>query len=146
MGDNKERKRCSEYEPFETPECVNKCHQDYSKHYEEDKWFTKNTYRLKTEQDIMTELVTKGPVEAGFTVFEDFGAYKSGVYQHLKGKALGGHSIKIIGYGVEEGVKYWLCVNSWNEQWGDQGLFKILRGTNESGIESRVYAGDVRLP
>ena len=47
----------------------------------------------------------------------------------------------MIGWGVENGVKYWLCVNSWNNEWGDKGLFKIRRGTNECGIENSVNAG-----
>jgi len=54
---------------------------------------------------------------------------------------LGGHAVKVLGYGVENGVKYWLCANSWNEEWGDQGYFKILRGNDECGIESEGVAG-----
>lgn len=54
---------------------------------------------------------------------------------------MGGHAIRIIGYGVEDGTKYWLCVNSWNETWGDNGTFKILRGNNECGIEDSGVAG-----
>jgi cathepsin B len=61
----------------------------------------------------------------------------------VTGKNLGGHAIKMIGWGVENGTPYWLCVNSWNNTWGEQGLFKILRGSNECGIEGSVVAGDV---
>lgn len=32
---------------------------------------------------------------------------------------MGGHAIRILGYGVDNGVKYWLCANSWNEEWGE---------------------------
>jgi len=48
-------------------------------------------------------LVTNGPVTAAFTVYEDFVAYKSGVYKHTTGSALGGHAVKILGYGTENG-------------------------------------------
>ena len=51
----------------------------------------------------------------------------------------------MIGWGVENGEKYWLCVNSWNDEWGDKGLFKIKRGSNECGIENSVNAGDPKL-
>ena len=54
--------------------------------------------------------------------------YKSGVYQHKTGQFLGGHAVKIIGWGVLSGTKYWLVANSWNPTWGDHGFFKILRG------------------
>jgi cathepsin B len=45
----------------------------------------------------------------------------SGVYKHVTGYELGGHAVKIIGYGVENGQDYWLAVNSWNEDFGDNG-------------------------
>lgn len=44
-----------------------------------------------------------------------------GVYQHVSGSAVGGHAIKILGWGEEDGVPYWLCANSWNTDWGDNG-------------------------
>jgi len=89
----------------------------------------------------MQEIYDHGTVEASFTVYEDFLTYSSGIYQHASGSALGGIDVRIIGWGVENGVKYWLCVNSWNEEWGEKGLFRILRGSNECGIENSVNAG-----
>ena len=41
-------------------------------------------------------------------VYSDFMRYKSGIYQRSSSELLGGHAVKIIGWGVEEGVKYWL--------------------------------------
>jgi len=90
---------------------------------------------------IATEIMTNGPVEAAFTVYEDFITYRSGIYQHTTGGVLGGHAVKILGWGVEAGVKYWLVANSWNSDWGDKGYFKILRGVDECGIEDSIVAG-----
>ena len=89
------------------------------------------------------ELVDNGPITVAFTVYDDFLTYSSGVYtKSLAAKALGGHSVKIIGYGVDNGVKYWTVANSWNEEWGDAGFFKIRRGVDECYIESSaVVAG-----
>jgi len=95
-------------------------------------------------EQIQNEIYQHGPVEGAFTVYADFPTYKSGVYQHTAGSALGGHAIKILGWGVEEGTPYWLVANSWNEDWGDKGFFKILRGQDECGIESGVVAGLVQ--
>lgn len=92
------------------------------------------------EADIMYEIMNNGPVEAGFEVYEDFGNYATGIYHHVAGKYLGGHAVRIIGWGVEKGEKYWLVANSWNEGWGEKGTFRIRRG-NECGIEERVSAG-----
>jgi hypothetical protein len=42
-------------------------------------------------------------------VCQDFAHYKSGVYQHLHGEYLGGHAVKLIGWGTtDEGVDYWV--------------------------------------
>lgn len=73
--------------------------------------------------------------------YEDFLTYKSGVYQHTTGGVDGGHAIKIMGWGSENGTAYWLVANSWNEDWGDKGTFKILRGKDECGIEDQIIAG-----
>lgn len=84
----------------------------------------------------MTEIMTNGPVEAAFTVYSDFMSYKSGVYKHTSGTVEGGHAVKILGWGVENGEKYWLVANSWSTSWGMDGYFRILKGVNECGIES----------
>lgn len=44
-----------------------------------------------------------------------------GVYQHVTGQMLGGHAIKILGWGKENDTPYWLVANSWNTDWGDNG-------------------------
>ena len=31
------------------------------------------------------------------------------------------HSILLVGYGEENGVKYWIGMNTWGENWGDKG-------------------------
>ena len=78
---------------------------------------------------------------ANSLVYADFLNYKSGVYRHTTGSALGGHAVKMVGWGVEDGTKYWLVANSWNTHWGDNGFFKILRGEDECGIEGGIVAG-----
>jgi len=91
---------------------------------------------------IQTAIMTYGPVEAGFQVYQDFFSYHSGVYHHVSGTLAGGHAIKVIGWGVESGTPYWLCANSWGTSWaGLGGFFKILRGKDECQIESWIYEG-----
>ena len=121
-----------------TPKCHRTCdNPNYSVNYEKDKTFGQKSYSIKNDvKQIQIELMTNGPAEAAFTVFEDFPNYKSGVYQHTSGKPLGGHAIRLLGWGVENDTPYWLVANSWNYDWGDNGTFKILRGSDHCGIES----------
>lgn len=120
-----------------TPECVEKCIPGYDKAYKDDRHAAKTVYRVPSQESkIQSELMTYGPIEVMFTVFEDFLTYKSGVYHHTHGKKVGLHAVKMLGWGVENGTKYWLIANSWNEDWGDKGFFKIRRGIDECGIES----------
>ena len=80
-----------------------------------------------------------------FFVYRSFLSYMSGVYEKrgIFDKKLGGHAIKILGYGVDNatGTPYWLVANSWNEEWGDGGFFKIRRGQNDCQIENFVLNG-----
>lgn len=128
----------------QTPACPNPkaCSESkYSTPWANDKQHAKSAYSISGVQNIQTEIMTYGPVTAAFTVYADFPTYKSGVYQHVQGGELGGHAIKIIGWGVEDGKDYWLVANSWNQYWGMDGFFKILRGVDECGIEDDVSAG-----
>ena len=125
----------------DTPKCEKDCSDGNKKDYKSELTYGDSAYSVSGEENMMQEIYENGSVEGSFLVYEDFVTYKSGVYQHVTGEYLGGHAIKIIGWGVEDGVKYWLCVNSWNEEWGDNGTFKILRGTNDCGIENNAYCG-----
>lgn len=126
---------------YPTPKCKKTCTPESGLDYKEDKTHAHRVYEVIGAAHIKAEIATNGPVEGAFTVYEDFITYKSGVYKHTTGKALGGHAIRILGYGTENGEDYWLCANSWNETWGDNGYFKIRRGHNECGIENSAVAG-----
>lgn len=63
----------------------------------------KDTKHYGSVDAIKTAIMTSGPVEGAFTVYQDFMQYKSGVYKHTSGSMLGGHAIKILGWGNEDG-------------------------------------------
>jgi cathepsin B len=134
----------SELEP--TPKCQHTCASGYSRSYTADKHFGASVHRIARSVDqIQAEIMKNGPVEADFQVYGDFPNYKSGVYKQHSSQLLGGHAIKILGWGVENGTPYWLAANSWNEDWGDKGYFKIARGSDECGIENDIVAGLPKL-
>ena len=90
-------------------------------------------------------LKSGGPIQTVFYVFQDFFQYKSGIYKHTNKtqKALGKHSVKIVGYGLDDGKPYWTVANSWGAKWGMDGFFKIAFG--ECSIESEMTFGQPLL-
>jgi len=120
-------------------QCKKSCSESgYTKSYTEDKTKCAKAFSVHGETAIMNSLMQQGPLAVAFTVYSDFPTYKSGVYQHTSGQMLGGHAVEMVGWGTENGTPYWLIKNSWNEDWGDHGYFKIKRGSDECGIESDV--------
>jgi cathepsin B len=91
-----------------------------------------------TNSGIKKEIAARGPAETAFSVYEDFINYKGGIYHHTTGGMLGGHAVKIVGWGVEEGVNYWIVANSWSTSWGEDGYFRIKEG--DSGFASSAYS------
>jgi cathepsin B len=129
---------------YPSPACTSQCSESgYSGSYSTDKLKASSAYAVRGVSQIQTELMTNGPLYVAFTVYGDFETYKSGVYKHTTGGFLGGHAVEMIGWGTENGEDYWLIKNSWNEEWGDNGLFKIARGVNECGIEDSVSGGTI---
>merc|ERR1712187_74321 len=127
---------------YPSPSCARSCSESsYSKSFSSDKLHAASTYSVRGETQIMTELVNNGPLYVSFSVYDDFPTYKSGVYKRTSSNALGGHAVTLVGYGTLDGTDYWKVKNSWNEEWGDNGHFLIVRAKNECGIESNVNAG-----
>jgi len=122
-----------------TPECKKTCIDGTA--WEDAKHKGAKMYGIEGEQDLMVELSTNGPCEAVIDVYEDFLLYTKGIYHHVSGSFEGGHAIRILGYGVENGEKYWLLANSWNEHWGENGFFRMRRGNDECGVESEITCG-----
>jgi len=135
---------CTSLPSYPTPACHSACdtNSTYKVSYTSDKRKASKSYGVSSSVSaIQTEVMTNGPVTASFSVYEDFESYTSGVYVHTTGSYLGGHSVKIIGWGVEGSTPYWTVANSWNQDWGEKGFFRILRGVNECGIEGSIVCG-----
>uniref|UniRef100_A0A7S3D4W0 Peptidase C1A papain C-terminal domain-containing protein n=1 Tax=Palpitomonas bilix TaxID=652834 RepID=A0A7S3D4W0_9EUKA len=117
---------CSTF--VDTPSCQSSC-ADGS---EVKRTKLSSVYSILGVKHMKKEIASNGPIEGAFLVFEDFVNYKSGVYKYTSGSLLGGHAVKIIGYGSESGEEYFLVQNSWTTAWGEGGYFKI--GVNQCGI------------
>ncbi len=123
-------------------------------------------YWDRNDYEVRQEIYNNGPIETSFLVYPDFLFYKGGkimilisfvkslnkkflrirrlilgIYHHTVGWwPLGGHAVKVVGWGVENGIKYWQMANSWGDKWGEDGFFRIRRGINECWIETQMHA------
>ena len=95
---------------------------------------------------IQREIMEHGSVTASFWVFDDWDDdenWPNPVYHRSKTATFeGGHAVRIIGWGTENGEDYWLIANSWGTDFREDGFFKMRRGINECNIEETVIAGE----
>jgi len=105
-------------------------------------------YGASEAEVIRQELVERGPLVMSFEPKEDFMYYKNGVYRSSPNKIHQeweqvDHAVLLVGYGVEGQQAYWTLQNSWGNDWGEYGYFRMARGSDESGCESIAVAADV---
>jgi C1A family cysteine protease len=146
--------------------CSNVC--DYKKNpkkYTVSRYeFLGGFYGNSSEEDILKEIRARGPMPGHIKVNEFFMHYKSGIFTMgellklkdtspskitLRSKNMSfeafNHGILIVGYGEENGIKFWKCKNSWGDNWGEDGYFRIQRGTDELAIESMGDAFRIKV-
>jgi cathepsin C len=112
-------------------------------------------YGNSSAAEMMLEVYKNGPLVVSFEPTDDFMFYSGGVFgqqrvgvpaplrAHATEWQQVDHAVLLVGWGEELGQKYWLVQNSWGNQWGESGFFRIDRDINDSGIESIVVAADV---
>ena len=55
------------------------------------------------------------------------------------------HAIVIVGYGEENGKKFWKVQNSWGDDWGENGYFRLIRGTGACGINVYTLTAEAEV-
>lgn len=153
---NKTEEGCK---PYFLPECGSNCPSttatvpacektcaDTSLDFEKQLTFGESdVYIFREAKQIQLEMLKNGPVSTVFLVPADFPSYQSGIYQMTTEVIVGSHCLKLVGWGVEDGIKYWIVANSWGKKWGENGYFRIIRGRNESGIEGAAISAMPKL-
>lgn len=87
-------------------------------------------------ENMMSEIAARGPIACLIAVTDNLIAYTGGVFNDTTGAIEPDHVISVVGWGEENSVPYWIVRNSWGTFWGELGFFRLVRGTNNLGIES----------
>jgi len=87
---------------------------------------------------IKAEIFARGPVAANVDA-SPIVDYTGGIVQdHKFLDKMTNHVVSIVGWGVEDGIQYWIVRNSWGQYWGEMGYFRVEMGYNALGIESQI--------
>ncbi|XP_073122228.1 cysteine protease RD19A-like [Henckelia pumila] len=96
------------------------------------------------EDQIAANLVKHGPLAVAINAVY-MQTYMKGVScPYICSKQLD-HGVLLVGYGASgyapirmKEKQYWIIKNSWGENWGENGYYKICRGRNICGVDSMV--------
>lgn len=136
--------------------CKNKTLQN-RKYKVKDYKYLGGSYGKCSEELLMKELMENGPVVVSFEPDFHFMMYQKGIYRSLDDKdwmthnlpkpewEKVDHSVTLVGWGYDQKLKeeYWLLLNSWGENWGEKGYFKMIKGVDHLGIESICEVGSI---
>ena len=104
-------------------------------------WFRPTT--TENEDEFAEGLAASGVVAIAIDAScVSFQLYTGGVYDEPKCGTSRNHAVGAVGYGVDNGVKYWIVRNSWGPGWGEHGYIRMVRG---KGSQCSI-AGDTIIP
>ncbi|CAL5976892.1 Cathepsin_B [Hexamita inflata] len=78
-------------------------------------------------EEMVQSMVREGPVQMGFNAYSDLVFYSGGVYTHSFGESLGEFRGEVVGWGTDNGVKFWKMKMSFGEDWGERGFLRIAQ-------------------
>ncbi|XP_050302731.1 procathepsin L-like [Anthonomus grandis grandis] len=88
------------------------------------------------ESSLQDAVATVGPVSVSLNGSLAM-HYSGGIFQDEKCEKGVNHGVLAVGYGEENGQKYWIFKNSYGTDWGIKGYMKIVMGSNMCGLASQ---------
>lgn len=88
------------------------------------------------EDDLAAKIEQYGPAAVAIDASNwSFQLYTSGIYDEPACSSTNlDHGVGCVGYGSQDGTKYWIVRNSWGTSWGEKGYIKMIWKNNQCGI------------
>ena len=104
-------------------------------------------YQVVGVPSIKAEIRKNGPVVASLSIGDAFYAYRAGVLnENVTGSSIiGMHSVILVGWGRDGESDYWLVLNSFGREWGENGMARLAMGVRpEPTAQSCTFAAHCR--
>ena len=102
------------------------------------------TFSARNEEAMMTALQQHGPLAVAVDA-RKFNSYSSGIMNSAGCySSMPNHGVTVVGWGVDNGTKFWTIKNSWGTSWGEDGYVRLLRGVNACGVEDYPMGVDAQ--
>ncbi|HEY3445083.1 MAG TPA: C1 family peptidase [Myxococcales bacterium] len=95
----------------------------------------------QTVIDEIKSLLQERPVGTSMRAYDDLSYYDKGVYEPINTtQGSGLHAVVIVGY--DDAGGYWIVRNSWGDDWGENGYFRVKYATSSVGMFSYTLLYD----
>ena len=103
-----------------------------------------STWSAVDEDEVKEFLYETGPLAIALNA-DPLQTYISGILDKTSAQCpISGinHAVLLVGYGTGE-LPYWIVKNSWGQNWGENGYFRIRRGNGTCGVNCYITTATV---
>lgn len=93
--------------------------------------------KINDYNDLLQTLATEGPVSISVDA-SSWSFYSGGILNYNDCGSTIDHAVVAVGYGEENGKKYWIVRNSWGSGWGENGYIRIARENSAADVKCAV--------
>jgi len=96
------------------------------------KWKISQYGAASGADQIKAEIYARGPVSCTVHADDALENYTGGIFKEKAG-TMPNHIVSLVGWGVENGVEYWIMRNSWGQPYGENGFVRIITTKSAGG-------------